>query len=184
LSSKVQKTQFLRSWQKHFQHLLLSTMLNHCNLILYPIGTQLEETANKREKLMTDDLVLALLGSIAGNVLLFAPVFGFSASIRIDKLKEQLQNRTAILVGIRRQFFLLPALGFLVVLFMDFEPPVGLSILVLTSSPGGSYSNWFCSVFNADLALSVAANDRFLDGFFRRYASVQPDAVHEVLVQR
>jgi hypothetical protein len=27
--------------------------------------------------------------------------------------------------------------------------------LVVTSSPGGSYSNWWCSLFNADLALSV-----------------------------
>ncbi len=33
---------------------------------------------------------------------------------------------------------------------------MGVSLLVMTSSPGGSYSNWFCSTFNADLALSVA----------------------------
>jgi len=29
-------------------------------------------------------------------------------------------------------------------------------LFVVTSSPGGSYSNWWCSLFNADLALSVA----------------------------
>ena len=32
----------------------------------------------------------------------------------------------------------------------------GVTLLILCSSPGGSYSNWWCSVFNADLALSVA----------------------------
>lgn len=32
---------------------------------------------------------------------------------------------------------------------------MGITLLVVTSSPGGSYSNWWCSLFNADLALSV-----------------------------
>ena len=35
-------------------------------------------------------------------------------------------------------------------------PHYGVTLLVLCSSPGGSYSNWWCSLFNADLALSVA----------------------------
>lgn len=34
-------------------------------------------------------------------------------------------------------------------------PPVGITLLVVVSSPGGSYSNWWCSIMNADLALSV-----------------------------
>lgn len=34
--------------------------------------------------------------------------------------------------------------------------PMGITLLLVTSSPGGSYSNWWCSLFNADLALSVA----------------------------
>eukprot|EP00541_Cyclophora_tenuis_P011535 CAMPEP_0116551656 /NCGR_PEP_ID=MMETSP0397-20121206/6073_1 /TAXON_ID=216820 /ORGANISM="Cyclophora tenuis, Strain ECT3854" /LENGTH=384 /DNA_ID=CAMNT_0004076561 /DNA_START=15 /DNA_END=1170 /DNA_ORIENTATION=- len=33
---------------------------------------------------------------------------------------------------------------------------MGLTLLVVTTSPGGSYSNWFCALFNAELALSVA----------------------------
>ena len=36
---------------------------------------------------------------------------------------------------------------------------VGIEAVILmmtTSSPGGSYSNWWCFIFNADLALSVA----------------------------
>jgi predicted Na+-dependent transporter len=35
------------------------------------------------------------------------------------------------------------------------DHPTGVALLVVTSSPGGSYSNWWCSLFNADLALSV-----------------------------
>merc|ERR1719469_1436080 len=33
---------------------------------------------------------------------------------------------------------------------------MGISLLIVTSSPGGSYSNWWWSLFNAELALSVA----------------------------
>merc|ERR1711998_439165 len=38
----------------------------------------------------------------------------------------------------------------------ELPPIVGIPLLVVTSSPGGSYSNLWCSLFNADLALSVA----------------------------
>jgi predicted Na+-dependent transporter len=31
-----------------------------------------------------------------------------------------------------------------------------MALMVIMTSPGGSYSNWWCAVFNADLAMSVA----------------------------
>jgi len=119
---------------------------------------------------------------VAGNGLLFALVFGMSATVDIKCLKEQLHNRNAILTGIFLQFAVLPLLGFAVVNVLDLESAVGITLLVVTSSPGGSYSNLYvvmssestltgpraraiishfplsfrwCSMFNADLALSV-----------------------------
>ena len=79
---------------------------------------------------------------VAGNVLLFALVFGMSATVDIRCLKEQLHNRNAILIGIFLQFVVLPLLGFLVVNMLDLDSAIGITLLVLTSSPGGSYSNW------------------------------------------
>ena len=35
----------------------------------------------------------------------------------------------------------------------------GITLLIVASSPGGSYSNLWCSLFNADLALSVKGAD-------------------------
>ena len=32
----------------------------------------------------------------------------------------------------------------------------GITLIATTCSPGGAYSNWWCSLFNADLALSIA----------------------------
>lgn len=98
---------------------------------------------------------MAVVNSILGNLLLFILVFGMSASVEIDRMRQQFQNVKAVSTGIFCQFFLLPFLGFIVVRFLDLSEPLGLTLLVVTSSPGGSYSNWWCSVFNADLALSV-----------------------------
>lgn len=92
---------------------------------------------------------------IAGNALLFFLVFGMSATVDIHMLVAQLKNAKAIFMGVFLQFCILPLCGFLVVKFFDLERSVGISLLVVTSSPGGSYSNWWCSIFNADLALSV-----------------------------
>ena len=86
--------------------------------------------------------LITILSSIAGNVLLFLLVFGMSATVEIGHLREQLGNKKAIITGICCQFILLPLLGFLVVLFMKLPHAVGITLLVVTSSPGGSYSNW------------------------------------------
>mmetsp|Transcript_43496 Transcript_43496/g.105443 ORF Transcript_43496/g.105443 Transcript_43496/m.105443 type:complete len:441 (+) Transcript_43496:679-2001(+) len=100
---------------------------------------------------MTSTSVLEVIS----NILLFALVFGMSATVDIQCLRHQIKNIRAILLGVICQFLLLPVLGFAVVKLFDLEPAVGITLLVVTSSPGGSYSNWFCSIFNADLALSV-----------------------------
>ena len=65
-----------------------------------------------------------------------------SATVDINSMKNQIKNWRAILTGVFLQFAILPALGFLVVKVMDLEQSVGITLLVVTSSPGGSYSNW------------------------------------------
>lgn len=50
----------------------------------------------------------------------------------------------------------MPFVGFLIVQIFQLPVTVGITLMVITSSPGGSYSNWYCSIFNAELALSVA----------------------------
>jgi len=92
---------------------------------------------------------------LAGNLLLFALVFGMSATVDIKSLLAQMKNKKAILTGCFLQFGILPLLGFIVVKTLQLNETMGVTLLVVTSSPGGSYSNWWCSMFNADLALSV-----------------------------
>jgi len=65
----------------------------------------------------------------------------------------------------------MPFLGYVAVSTLsdpdDFPACMGMTLLIVTSSPGGSFSNWFCSMFNADLALSVTmtALSTFLSTF-------------------
>ena len=70
-------------------------------------------------------------------------------------MHSQVRNLRALSMGVFCQFIILPFLGFLVVKLLELEESMGLTLLVVTSSPGGSYSNWWCSMFNGDLALSV-----------------------------
>ena len=92
---------------------------------------------------------------IGSSVLLFFLVFGMSATVELKKLRKQLRNRTALLIGLALQFVILPFCGFLVVKIVNPPPVMGITLLVVTSSPGGSYSNWWCSLFNAELSLSI-----------------------------
>lgn len=98
---------------------------------------------------------MGALTEVLSSVLLFFLVFGMSATVDVEKLRKQLKNKHALLTGISLQFLILPLVGFIIVKIFDFSAPVGITLLVVTSSPGGSYSNWWCSLFNAELALSV-----------------------------
>jgi predicted Na+-dependent transporter len=98
---------------------------------------------------------MGVIAEVLSSVLLFSLVFGMSATVDIRHIFKQLRNWQALLIGVSLQFVVLPFIGFLVVKILDLDAVVGITLLVITSSPGGSYSNWWCSMFNADLALSV-----------------------------
>ena len=68
-----------------------------------------------------------------GNFLLFALVFGMSATVDTECMKEQVKNKKAIMLGIFCQFVLLPFLGFVVVNVMQLDANVGITLLVVTS---------------------------------------------------
>mmetsp|Transcript_12979 Transcript_12979/g.20184 ORF Transcript_12979/g.20184 Transcript_12979/m.20184 type:complete len:359 (-) Transcript_12979:3076-4152(-) len=101
----------------------------------------------------------ATISEIFSNLFLFFLIFGLSATVDTQNLLKQLGNKWAILTGVLMQFLIMPFLGFLAVWILQdhgLTPAMGLTLLIVASSPGGSYSNWWCNTFNADLALSVA----------------------------
>jgi predicted Na+-dependent transporter len=108
-----------------------------------------------------------ILAEIVSALLLFCLVYGMSATVEISHIRKQVSNSKALLIGIGLQFVILPFVGFVVVKAFRLPAEIGIILLVITSSPGGSYSNLWCSMFNADLALSVTmtAFSTFLSTF-------------------
>ncbi|KAL3777127.1 hypothetical protein ACHAWO_004093 [Cyclotella atomus] len=94
-------------------------------------------------------------GLVITNIFLFLLVMGMASTVDIRNMRKQLHNKKAIATGVFCQFVLLPFLGWAIVEMFRLPTPVGITLLVVVSSPGGSYSNWWCSIMNADLALSV-----------------------------
>jgi predicted Na+-dependent transporter len=87
-------------------------------------------------------ITMGVAAEVFSNLLLFMLVFGMAATVESEHLKKQINNRKAFCIGLFLQFVVLPFLGFLVVFTLRLEPPLGITLLVVTSSPGGSYSNW------------------------------------------
>ncbi|MGK3740354.1 MAG: putative Na+-dependent transporter [Bacillariaceae sp.] len=111
------------------------------------------------DEYFSEDSTGVIISSMISNLLLFFLIFGLSATVNIRDLRHQLTNKFAILSGIFMQFLIMPLLGFITILIFSrwgYTRAMGVSLLVVTASPGGSYSNWWCSLFNAELALSVA----------------------------
>jgi predicted Na+-dependent transporter len=103
--------------------------------------------------------LMNVLSTVFSNLFLFFLIFGLSATVDMRNLRKQARNRFAITTGVAMQFLIMPVLGFLSVVILSnkgLTEAMGITLLVVTASPGGSYSNWWCSTFNAELALSVA----------------------------
>ncbi|CAJ1355618.1 unnamed protein product [Effrenium voratum] len=97
----------------------------------------------------------ALLAALA-QFLLFLLLVGLSGSVDAAVVKQRFHGKCGIILGLCCQFVILPFLGFCASKAFNLEPIFGVMLITVTSSPGGAYSNWWCSLFNADLALSIA----------------------------
>jgi len=91
------------------------------------------------------------------SFLVFGLVFGLTASCKPHAMERNLVNTKAILTGLSLQFLLLPFFGFISVsMFKKLLPDEQIIMLLLvTTSPGGNLSNFWNSVFNAELGLSL-----------------------------
>lgn len=88
--------------------------------------------------------------------LLFLLIFGLSGTVEPQGVFGQFARPRPLLLGMFCQFLLLPLCGVATVLALDLRAEIAVPLLLTTSSPGGSFSNFWCAVANADLALSVA----------------------------
>ena len=103
-------------------------------------------------------LPLPILSAIS-NGLLFLLVGGMAGSCDSDRLKQTFTTASGfkgIVAGVVCQFVLLPLAGFVSLTLFPQSAASAIALLVVTTSPGGGFSGFWCYTVNADLALSVA----------------------------
>ena len=90
------------------------------------------------------------------NIALAVIMFGVALNITLDDFKQLLKQPKPVLVGILSQFFLLPALTFVLVNILQPKPSIALGMIMVAACPGGNISNFFTHLAKGNTALSVS----------------------------
>ena len=90
------------------------------------------------------------------NVLIGFIMFGVALEIRVDDFRRIARDPQGPLIGLAAQFFLLPALTFVLVTILNPAPSIGLGMILVAACPGGNFSNFLTSYARGNAALSVS----------------------------
>ncbi|WP_020404770.1 bile acid:sodium symporter family protein [Gracilimonas tropica] len=90
------------------------------------------------------------------NVSLAIIMFGVALELTINDFKKVAKNPKGTLVGLASQFFLLPALTYLLVIVLEPHPSFALGMMMVAACPGGNISNFFSLLARGNAALSVS----------------------------
>lgn len=87
---------------------------------------------------------------------LFAGLASSVDPIALKKCFTEEKQRRGLLTGVFCQFFIVPSLAFMSISVSGIDSVEGTMLLIVASSPGGAFSNFYCNLMNADLTLSIA----------------------------
>jgi len=91
----------------------------------------------------------------AMNVVLAFVMFGVALEISVADFKALWKRPKPVLVGVCSQFLLLPALTYMLVVFMQPFPSIALGMFMVAACPGGNISNFISHLAGGNAALSV-----------------------------
>lgn len=90
------------------------------------------------------------------NVILGIVMFGVALDMRLEDFQRIASLPRSAVVGLVGQFFILPALTYVLILLIRPAPSVGLGMVLVASCPGGNISNFFTYLAKGNTALSVS----------------------------
>ncbi|MEM8859516.1 MAG: bile acid:sodium symporter family protein [Chloroflexota bacterium] len=90
------------------------------------------------------------------NLVLGFVMFGVALDMTIGDFASIKDRPRSFLIGMACQFFILPAITLLLVLWLQPAPSVGLGMILVASCPGGNISNFFTYLGKGNTALSVS----------------------------
>lgn len=89
------------------------------------------------------------------NICLAFLVFGVALNIKLDDFKKLFKNPKSALVGLVSEYILLPILALSIIYLLKPAPSMALGMILLSTMPGGSTSNYMVHLAGANSALSV-----------------------------
>ena len=89
------------------------------------------------------------------NIILGVLMFGVALDIKVADFRRIIKDPRGPLVGLGAQFFLMPAVTFLLTLILDPAPSVALGMILVAACPGGNISNFMTYLARGNAALSV-----------------------------
>ncbi len=90
------------------------------------------------------------------NVTLAIIMFGVALDIRLSDFVRLLKQPKILFAGVLSQFFLMPALTFLIVYVARPMPSIALGLIMVGACPGGNISNFLSKLAKGNAALSVS----------------------------
>ena len=92
------------------------------------------------------------------NFTLFIIMLGVALDIKVSHIKEVFANPKPAIIGYCCQFFLLPAITFLLIWTLKdyLSPGVALGMILMAACPGGNISNFFSALAKGNPALSIS----------------------------
>ncbi len=82
-------------------------------------------------------------------------MFGLGLSLTVADFRRVRQHPHAVVIALACQLLVLPAVCFGLVVLLDLPPLLGIGMLLLAASPGGTSANLFSHLFHGDVALNV-----------------------------
>jgi BASS family bile acid:Na+ symporter len=95
------------------------------------------------------------LSTVGLPVALAIIMFGLGLDLTIGDFRRVGRHPKAVVVALGCQLLLLPAVCFGLVLLFDLPPLLGIGMMLLAASPGGTTANLFSHLFRGDVALNI-----------------------------
>lgn len=91
------------------------------------------------------------------NITLAFIMFGVALGIKTEHFKEVFNRPKLPIIGFISQFFVLPAITFLVVILLSnyITPTIAMGMILVAACPGGNISNFMTALAKGNAALSV-----------------------------
>lgn len=83
-------------------------------------------------------------------------MFGVALELKIEHFRLLFKTPKPILVGLGSQLVLMPAITFIIVLLVQPHPSVAMGMILVAACPGGNVSNFYSSLSQGNIALSVS----------------------------